>query len=383
MGRGKGGIIQRGDSFIADFYYKGERFRAAIPGLSAAKKAHRNTAEAIFTQIQADIARDVFNLSRYFPDHPKAKRFRKGSDITVRETLDVWIERKRRECEASTWLSYKSGVDHYLIPEFGNLALCDLTTAHVRNWRDSLNISAQRINNVLISLRAIFNDAYHDGLIDSNPLDRIRHLPRHTPEPKPFTRQEMQDILSCCDGQVHNIFKFAFWTGLRTSELVALRWSDVNMNKGVAFIRHVRTRAGGDKDRPKTDAGVRNLELLPPALDALRAQQAFTQEGYVFLNPRTGEPWKHDGPLRKTASAHAIKAAEVPYRKMYNTRHTFASLMLSSGANPMWVARQMGHKDWGMIRKHYGRWLVDVDTAVQEKISFLWAPDRHKGIASG
>ncbi|RMH36814.1 MAG: hypothetical protein D6694_13555, partial [Gammaproteobacteria bacterium] len=47
----------------------------------------------------------------------------------------------------------------------------------------------------------------------------------------------------------------------------------------------------------------------------------------------------------------------VRYRPPYQTRHTYASMMLSAGANPLWVARQMGHKDWGMIRKRYGRWI--------------------------
>jgi integrase len=48
---------------------------------------------------------------------------------------------------------------------------------------------------------------------------------------------------------------------------------------------------------------------------------------------------------------------KVKYRCPYQTRHTFASMMLSSGKNPMWVASQMGHADWGMIRKVYGRWI--------------------------
>ena len=376
MGRGKGRIIQRGDSLLVDFYYKGERFRPTFPGLNANKKAHWNTAEAILIQIQADIAKGTFNLAKYFPNHPKAKLFRRGNDIRIKEKLDTWLERKRRTCEASTWRDYRSAVNHYLIPEFGDFALPDLTAPVIPNWIDSLTISNQRINNVLIPLKAIFHEAYHDELIDKNPLERFQRLPRHTPEPDPFTREEMEKILDACEGQIRNIFKFAFWTGLRTSELIALKWSDISVSKKTAYIRNVRTRAG-EKDRPKTDSGIRTLELLPPALDALKAQRQYTTEDYVFLNPRTGLEWKHDGPLRKTAWKYAVQKAGVRYRKMYNTRHTFASLMLSSGANPMWVSRQLGHRDWGMIRKVYGRWLQDVDTSVQDKISFLWTQTGH------
>ncbi|NOQ69130.1 MAG: tyrosine-type recombinase/integrase, partial [Gammaproteobacteria bacterium] len=74
--------------------------------------------------------------------------------------------------------------------------------------------------------------------------------------------------------------------------------------------------------------------------------------------------------------------SKVKYRKPSNTRHTFASLMLSSGVNPMWVAKQLGHADWGMIRKTYGRWLPDVDTSISDKVSYLWTQNGHEDVSS-
>lgn len=100
MSRGKGLITARGNSLMVDFYYQGERFRATIPGLSAHKKAHLGTAESILTQIQADIAKGTFNLADYFPNHPKAARFRKG--ISISECLEQWVERKPRTTTKST-----------------------------------------------------------------------------------------------------------------------------------------------------------------------------------------------------------------------------------------------------------------------------------------
>jgi len=382
MGRGKGGLIIRGNSFLVDFYYRGERFRPALPGLLASKKAHRKTAEDILTQIQADISKGAFNLATYFPDHPKAKRFRRGSDIKISVKLKQWLERKHRTLEATTWNLYKSAIAYHLIPEFGEHSLADLTANQVRTWMDTLNLSSTTINNALIPLRAILTEAYEDGLIDKNTLARISNLPRRTPEPDPFTREEMEEILRACMGEIRNLFAFAFWTGLRSSELIALKWKDINLKKGTAFIRHVRTRTG-DKDRPKNQSSIRTLELLPPARAILEAQAKITGTGdHVFRNPYTGHPWKDSGKLRK-AWDRIIKKSNVRYRKPYNTRHTFASLMLSSGAPPMWVATQMGHKDWGMIRKVYGRWLPDVDTQIQDKISFLWARYGHTEVASG
>lgn len=214
MGRGKGNLIIRGDSFVVDFYYKGKRYRPTLPYLSVSKAAHRKTAENILVQIQSDLSRNTFNFSNYFPNHPDAKHFKTGKDITIEEKLNAWIEQKRRTCEASTWRDYKSAINHHLLPVFGEIYLSELTTAIVREWIDSLSLSLsnQRINNVLIPLKAIYLEAYQDELIDRNPLDRIKRLPRHTPEPDPFSREEMEKILDACEGQILNIFKFAFWT---------------------------------------------------------------------------------------------------------------------------------------------------------------------------
>src|SRR5690606_6007360 len=94
---------------------------------------------------------------------------------------------------------------------------------------------------------------------------------------------------------------------------------------------------------------------------------------FVFHNPHTNKPWKSSERIKRFWT-RALKRAGVKYRKPSSTRHTFASIMLSTGkVDPTWIAHQMGHRDWGMIRKVYARWIPDVDTSVHDKISFLWA----------
>jgi len=77
---------------------------------------------------------------------------------------------------------------------------------------------------------------------------------------------------------------------------------------------------------------------------------------------RTLERWAGDQPIRKTLWAHAVKKACVRYRRPYQTRHTYTSVMLSAGEHPTWVAGQMGHSDWTMIARVYGRWMPSNDT---------------------
>jgi integrase len=100
----------------------------------------------------------------------------------------------------------------------------------------------------------------------------------------------------------------------------------------------------GGAEISKTAAGRRAVKLLGPALAALKAQKGhtFSAGDEVFQNPRTLKRWAGDGPIRKTMWGHAVKKAGVRYRRPYQTRHTYASMMLSASEHPMWVAQQIG-----------------------------------------
>ena len=103
--------------------------------------------------------------------------------------------------------------------------------------------------------------------------------------------------------------------------------------------------------------------MLRPASEALKQQKQYTwlKGAEIFQNPQTEKRWAGDQSIRKTLWTWALKRGGVRYRKPYQTRHTYASMMLSSGEHPMWVAKQMGHKDWTMIARVYGRWMPDAD----------------------
>ena len=382
MDRRPRGIRVRGDRIQIDFQYQGVRCRETLPLRPTASnvKLAVQKREAILY----GIATRTFNYLEHFPGSELGRRlFRKANQVTVGELLDSFLRTRQQSTERSTWKNYRSAVNHYLVPQFGKKAVSDLKTSDIRAWRAELGVSPKRINNVLIPLRGALEDAYRDGLIPENPAARIQSLKHRYDEPDPFSIAEIRAILEHALPQVRNLFQFAFWTGLRTSELIALRWGDVDFEASIVRVR--RASVGKIVKGPKTAAGEREVRLLDPAAEALKAQQAFSQAGgaEVFLNPRTGLPWAEDGQIRKTAWTPVLKRAGVRYRYPYQTRHTFASLMLSAGENPMWVAQQMGHRDWGMIRKRYGRWLPTVEHTAGAKASALWAQPGHKDHATG
>lgn len=230
----------------------------------------------------------------------------------------------------------------------------------VKEWLAGLTCSNKRKNNILTPLRRLYDELYHDETIDKNPLERVKNFAVHSREAEPFNAEEVAKILNELDGQEKNLIQFAFWSGLRTSELIALNWKNIDLENNRVFVREAKVR--GHLKTTKTSAGIRDLMLQPQAKEALLSQQAHTgkQGETVFHDSRNSEPWKNDQAIRKAIWMPALKKAGVKYRNPYQTRHTFASMMLSRGENPMWVAQQMGHKDWGQIRKVYGRWIPQI-----------------------
>lgn len=356
MDSGLAGVRARGNSILVDFIYQGERCRETLrvkPTKTTMKEVARKREAILF-----EIAMGTFDYSNHFPSSTKASKFSKlyGQVITIEQSLKDWLKKAERRCQFSTLKGYNSVVYHHLIPAFGSLKLTELTAQHIEDWLDTLDVSNKRVNNILSPLRLVFKDAFCDDLIAKNPLERVRFLPIEQREPNPLTPSEIQLVLDQLQGQSRNLFQFAFWSGLRTSELIGLRWEDIDFDNNRFYVRVAVV--GRREKTTKTTSGIRTVDLNPQTLEALTNQKNYTGGSHrVFHDEKTNEPWLSDQPIRKRLWIPALKAAELEYRNPYQTRHTFASMMLSQGKNPLWVAQQMGHKDWGMIRKVYGRWI--------------------------
>ncbi|WHL17614.1 site-specific integrase [Stenotrophomonas acidaminiphila] len=375
-----GGVRSATESSIeVDFYYRGARCRGRIK-LPPTPRNMR-FCENLLGQIKIEIEKGIFDYAKHFPGSKRARKvIEKPATLDDMATvLQRWLGWKQLELEHSTIIGYTRIVENILTPRIGKIALRDFDRLAVRELVATFGegVTAKRINNVLGPLRGALDDAVDDGLLAANPLDgfkvRRRAKANAAEEVDPFSPAEVRAILAAIDeDQVRNYCQFNFATGLRTSEMIGLCWSDIDWVAGTVKIR--RAWVMGKMKAPKTDSGVREVQLVAPALAALKAQRAHTALAgeFVFHDPKSNARWGSDQTLRAGDWPKALRKAGVRYRYPYQMRHTFASQALSAGENVMWVARQMGHRDWTITAKKYARWIPSIVPDAGGKLANVW-----------
>ncbi len=234
------------------------------------------------------------------------------------------------------------------------------------------------MNDIFTVVRGVWADAFGDGILKANPLDRISNVGADVDleHADPFSRTEIELIGKADPGRRADarMIEFNCWAGLSLSELIGLAVEDVDLQAGLVHIR--RALVVGEFKVPKERSRVRVVELIDPALKLMReivaaAKDAQAEEitviqrdnitskkmkvRFLFRSSTSGLLWSGKT-ISNWFTAHLEKAG-IRHRGANQARHTFASQALSSYVPIEWVARQLGHSDTTMVRKHYGRWI--------------------------
>lgn len=359
------------------FTYMGDECRELLPPAKITK-AYIEYAVGLRAEIKRKIADGTFNYRAYFPDSPRAARYEAPTPVlTLGPLLRRQLATYEKQAEngtisPSTLLGYSKIIKGRLLPQWEHTTLSDLTPSVLRPWIAGMGVTGKTLRNILTPLRSVLDDAVNDELIEVNPLDRIalRKLVRQTAkksdyEVDPFDHEDVDALLRAARDDERPMVAFWLETGLRPGEIIAMEWPSIDfVHKTVRIESNEVTglvdgKAARVKKSPKTASGVRDVELSEAALAALGEQKAktFLAGGRVWHNPRTGLPWESDAQFRKTLWEPLCKRAGVRYRNPYQLRHTFASTRLTDGANPWWLASQMGHVDVEMVFKVYGKFI--------------------------
>jgi integrase len=423
------GVENHGGSLRIWFKYKGKRVRENL-GVPDTDK-NRKVAGELRTSVNFAIRMGNFDYALQFPDSPNLKKFGLGKkDITVKELADRWLELKKIEISANALNRYESVVRN-MVPRIGGGRLAmsvtkeellyirkDMLTGHqipTKGKGHQKGLSVVTVNYYMTTIAGMFQFATDHGYLEANPFNGLKPLKKARAEPDPLTRDEFIRLIDACrHQQTKNLWSLAVYTGLRHGELVALAWEDIDLTAGTITVRRNYTKLG-EFTLPKTEASTdRVVHLIQPAISILKNQAELTRLGkrhnievqlreygrshrhectFVF-NPQTVRRSEQVGFIYKVDSVGdsweaALKRAGIRHRKAYQSRHTYACWSLSAGANPSFIANQMGHASAQMVFNVYGAWMADSSA---EQIAMLnqkladfapFMPHSQQGIRSG
>lgn len=351
------------ETFQVAFTFKGHHCREATR--RKVSKANLQYVADLVSRIRSEIAENRFDYLKTFP---KSRQLRKilgtAGYITVSDLLTEYLSEHSSRYEESTIRAWKSMIKTQIVPALGSELVRDITTDQITAWLGSKklsHVSMKYIRNLLTPLRLALYYAVTKRIRSDNPASRNACSPsacipkrrRKEAGPTPFTRSEVNALIAASEERpVRNLIQFAFASGLRTGELIGLRWADVDFESRLIRVR--KSVVQSREKSPKTFAGVREVEMSAQAFEALQNQLAITESRIrVFSHPKTGMVLKNCHQLYHLW-AEVISRAQLRFRPPRQTRHTYASLLIKErGVNLFWLASQMGHTGIEMINRHY------------------------------
>jgi len=301
---------------------------------------------------------------------------------TFHEYAQLWLD--GRVITTGTRNNYKGALNLYWIPPLALIRLDQITTTLLRRVIAATEWTSPGVRrNALVKLSTILESAVTEELIKKNPAKMIDRPKRARKEINPFSLDEANRIIAHMYQTTHwpsgiyaAFFEFAFFTGLRLSEVAALRWDAVDLVKRQAHVRRTVALAVVE-ERTKTGKD-RYVLLNERALHALEYARQYAERrkkgvGKIKETPYVFPPSKNSEYIKQTSDLHkqwgpALKTLAMSYRPPYNCRHTYATICLMSNMNPAFIAQQLGHSVQ-MLLTTYARWLnSSSDWAELEKL---------------
>lgn len=373
------GLSLEGNRIIIRFTWNGERVREPFHLPATPKNIER--AGGVRREIAHRIKFNTFTLIEYAKYFPNSKRIEQTTATDLfGQVAQEWLDHV--EASPNTRAEYKKSLNRYWMPLYAPRPIASIAYSELRADINRIEwSSAKTRNNSLIPLRGIFASAVSDEVIDKDPAAKLKNL-KHQKQPiDPFTRDEAELIIKALyeeyTGQeaIHAAyFELMFFSGMRSSEALALRWEDVDFRRN--YIRISKAQSKGRLNTQTKTAKVRDVMLNDRALHALKFAKTLTYlKGGAVIAPYHGVGDYKPGDGYKTEKAQRSvftriqRRLKIRHRPAYNTRHTYATMLLMAGANLHFVANQLGHSPI-MTATVYGKWITgDADAAEMAKLS--------------
>lgn len=255
----------------------------------------------------------------------------------MQELIDSYLRAYKGRLKPSTFVDYRSILQHHLAP-FSSL---EALNKGLEDYLSDLPITGKRKNNILSATRSFVNWTKRRELWDGKFLEIPRFSSR-THKIKPLSPEETRLIITYAPEPYKDFYQFGLLTGARTGEALGLQFDDFNFKEGTISIKRALTV--GQIVTTKSEAGEREIPLLRPLRELYQKRS---------LNNARGSPWffyssaPNGGILSRSWLGKTwqklLKAFKIEPRPLYSTRHTYASLAIAAGEDPLWVAKILGH----------------------------------------
>lgn len=293
--------------------------------------------------------------------------------MTVAALMGRWMEATADKRKQSTTYQYESRIRKYINPGIGNMRVSEVRRYHIEEFLDKITrkprrragLAPQTVGIIHSMLHSAFDWAVKHEIISRNPVDLVPK-PRGDSKPKRIlTDEEFRRLTSALAGtRLAAPALILGTTGIRRGELLALRWSDVDLDNGVLHVRENLVRVGRSLavDQPKSRTSIRDIPLPALAVDALRvyriqqeqrrreAGAGWIDRDLVFDNG-LGDYWRPT--TFSSAFADAAKRAGFPNVTPHCLRHGYASIVYEATGDMKLVQELLGHSSMNVTSDIY------------------------------
>lgn len=300
-----------------------------------------------------------------------------ATDILVDAWFEYWIDIKRKTVRPNTVRNYSERYNRNIKKIIGKLLLSDVKPLHCQKIFSDMADEGYRTTTIYQTRIALFNMlefAKENDIIRYNPCKKSvkNDMGKPSQKKEALTLDVQKKFLEYAKGQSYeNQYRFILQTGLRTGELVGLKWEDIDFqNKTLKIQRSMEYRYSVGEWRigePKSKSGYRTIPLTDEAIEILKLQKEKNRKikvipmewsAFVFLC-RKGTPVKNS--TYDTALFKICDKAQINHFSMHVLRHTFATRCIEAGMKPKTLQMLLGHSNIGITMNLY------VHTTEEEK----------------
>ena len=316
----------------------------------------------------------------------------KSGEYNVAGWIQAWYSLYAQpNVRETTARYYKGYIDHHVIPRLGDTPLNKLTSLDIQQFYKDLlengrmredtkakkpGLSSTTVHGIHVMLKSALKRAVQERLIPFNPAEFCIPPKVTKPELQVIPSERYQSYLTAAEQRgVLPMFYLELISGLRKGELVALQWSDLNIeNKTISVSKQAGRNSAGEPDitRPKTENSIRKISIPQDAVDLLIAEhQKHPSNPWMFPSPKTGEMYHPDSVVN--IHKKILKDAGLEHLRFHDLRHTFATLALQNGVDVKTVSSMLGHFDAGFTLRTYTHVTRQMQESAAEKMGNFMA----------